>query len=173
MILADFQIRALCAGEHQQMIAPFNELQLNPASYDLCLGNDLLIESAERLDLITYPFAQHTEADPYLLRPGQFVLASTVEVFHMPDDIAGQFLLKSSRAREGFGHLLAGWIDPGYCGSRLTLELHNSRQLHPVALWPGMRIGQIVFHQMAARPLRSYRETGRYNHQPHVQSSLG
>jgi dCTP deaminase len=173
MILADFQIRALCAGEHQQMVAPFREDQLNPASYDLRLGDDLLIESAERPDPVAYPFAQHSEADPYLLRPGQFVLSSTVEVFSLPDDIAGQFLLKSSRAREGLEHLLAGYCDPGWSGSRLTLELHNSRQLHPVALWPGMKIGQVVFHRMDARPLRSYRQTGRYNDQPHVQSSLG
>lgn len=173
MILADFQIRALCAGEHQQMISPFREEQVNPASYDLRLGHDLLIESFERRKLVTYPFALHSQEDPYFLRPGQFVLASTVEVFSLPDDIAGQFLLKSSRAREGLEHLLAGYCDPGWSGSRLTLELHNSRQLHPVALWPGMRIGQMVFHRMDARPLRSYRETGRYNDQPHVQSSLG
>lgn len=173
MILADFQIRALCAGEHQQMISPFREEQVNPASYDLRLADDLLIESAERPEMVAYPFGQHSQDDPYLLRPGQFVLASTAEVFALPDDIAGQFLLKSSRARDGLEHLLAGYCDPGWSGSRLTLELHNSRQLHPVALWPGMKIGQIVFHRMDARPLRSYRETGRYNQQPHVQSSLG
>jgi len=173
MILPDFQIRALCAHSPLQMVAPFDERLLNPASLDLRLGDDLLIESAEHPELVAYPFAHHTEADPYLLRPGQFVLSSTVEVFNLPDDIAGQFLLKSSRAREGLEHLLAGYVDPGFWGSRLTLELHNSRQLHPVALWPGMKIGQVVFHRMHARPLRSYRETGRYNDQPHVQSSLG
>lgn len=173
MILPDFQIRALCAGEHQPMVAPFDEELLNPASLDLRLGDDLLIESAQGPQMIPYPFARHTADDPYLLRPGQFVLSSTLEVFHLPDDIAGQFVLKSSRARSGLEHLMAGYCDPGWSGSRLTLELHNSRQLHPVPLWPGMRIGQMVFHRMADRPLRSYRETGRYNDQPHVQESLG
>lgn len=173
MILPDFQIRALCAGEHQPMVSPFDEALLNPASLDLRLGDDLLIESAQGPQMIPYPFARHTADDPYLLRPGQFVLSSTLEVFHLPDDIAGQFVLKSSRARSGLEHLMAGYCDPGWSGSRLTLELHNSRQLHPVPLWPGMRIGQMVFHRMADRPLRSYLEVGRYNNQAHVQESLG
>jgi dCTP deaminase len=68
---------------------------------------------------------------------------------------------------------MAGYCDPGWHGSVLTLELHNSRQLHPVALWPGMKIGQMVFHQMAATPQRSYAVTGRYNGDATVQGSRG
>jgi dCTP deaminase len=68
---------------------------------------------------------------------------------------------------------MAGYCDPGWNGSQLTMELHNSRQLHPVGLWPGMRIGQMVFHRMSASPLRDYAQTGRYNSQPHVGASLG
>jgi dCTP deaminase len=68
---------------------------------------------------------------------------------------------------------MAGYCDPGWHGSTLTLELHNSRQLHPVALWPGMKIGQMVFHRMAATPQRSYAVTGRYNNHTTVQESLG
>jgi dCTP deaminase len=95
-----------------------------------------------------------------LLQPHQFVLAETLEEFKLPDCIAGQLALKSSRAREGIEHLLAGYIDPGYCG-RLTLELQNARSMHPVALWPGMRIAQIVFHRMTMLPSKDYSHTGR------------
>ena len=172
-ILVDFEIRTLCMGEHQPMVAPFDEALLNPASLDIRLADDLLIESAQGPQMIPYPFERHDADDPYLLRPGQFVLASSVEVFHLPDRIAAQFVLKSSRARSGLEHLMAGYCDPGWSGSRLTMELHNSRQLHPVPIWPGMKIGQMVFHHLASAPLRSYLETGRYNDQPHVQSSLG
>ena len=170
MILSDWQITARC---HGGMVTPFDPELVNPASLDVRLGPTLLIESAEGLELVPYPLAGHTEENPYLLKPGQFVLAHTVETFNLPDDIAGQFMLKSSRARNGLEHLMAGYCDPGWHGSVLTLELHNSRQLHPVALWPGMKIGQMVFHQMAATPQRSYAVTGRYNGDATVQGSRG
>ena len=170
MILSDWQITARC---HGGMVTPFDPELVNPASLDVRLGPTLLIESAEGLELVPYPLAGHTEENPYLLKPGQFVLAQTVETFHLPDDIAAQFMLKSSRARSGLEHLMAGYCDPGWHGSVLTLELHNSRQLHPVALWPGMKIGQMVFHQMAATPQRSYAVTGRYNGDATVQGSRG
>jgi dCTP deaminase len=179
VILADWQITARCEGG---MVTPFDPELVNPASLDVRLGGALLIESAVndacwRFDqhddgMVPYPFADHTQENPYLLLPGQFVLAHTVETFNLPDDIAAQFMLKSSRAREGIEHLMAGYADPGFHGV-MTLELHNSRQLHPVPIWPGMRIGQMVFTTMAATPQRSYALTGRYNGHSSVQASLG
>lgn len=170
-ILADWQITALCMGS-DELVIPFDPELVNPASLDVRLGDTLLIESAASTELVPYPLHQHTEAEPYLLRPGQFVLACTIEAFNLPDSIAAQFALKSSRAREGIEHLMAGFADPGFYGV-MTLELHNSRQLHSVALWPGMKIGQMVFHQMAATPQRSYAVTGRYCGDTTVQGSRG
>ena len=168
-ILPDWQITARCNGG---MVSPFDPELVGPASLDLRLGDTLLIESAEGAKLVPYPFAGHTEQNPYLLRPGQFVLACTAETFHLPDDVAGHFVLKSSRAREGTEHLLAGYADPGFYGV-LTLELVNSRQLHSLPIWPGMKIGQMVFDLMAGIPQRSYAVTGRYNGSSTVQGSLG
>jgi len=171
MILAAWEIRALCEGG---MVPPFDPELVNPASLDVRLGDTLLLESAESPKMVRFPLGNHfTQDEPYLLRPGQFVLAETIETFNLPDFIAPQFMLKSSRAREGLEHLMAGYCDPGWHGSKLTMELHNSRQLHPVALWPGMKIGQMVFHRMSSRPLRSYAKTGRYNNHTTVQESLG
>ena len=170
MILPDHQIHALC---EQGMVTPFDPALVNPASLDVRLGSTLLIESAQGPELVAYPLEGHSQGQPYWLAPGQFVLAQTVEVFSLPPTIAAQFMLKSSRAREGLEHLMAGYCDPGWSGSVLTLELHNSRQLHSVALWPGMRIGQMVFHRMASTPERDYRETGRYNGDAVVMASKG
>ena len=170
MTLADWQIRSRCEGG---MITPFDPALLNPASLDVRLGPTLLIESAQSPELVPYPLHRHSQAEPYELRPGQFCLAQTVEVFNLPDDIAGEFRLKSSRAREGLDQALAVWLDPGWEGSVLTMELRNNRQLWPVGLWPGMKIGQIVFHLMAERPLASYAQTGRYNMDSTVQASRG
>jgi dCTP deaminase len=68
---------------------------------------------------------------------------------------------------------MAGYCDPGWHGSRLTLELHNSRRFHNIALWPGMKIGQMVFHVIAGTPERTYAVTGRYNGHETVMPSLG
>jgi len=170
MILPDIEIHQLCTAG---MVTPFDPSLVNPASLDVRLGHQLLIESCESPQLVPYPLDQHSEADPYLLQPGQFVLAQTVETFNLPPTTAAQFVLKSSRAREGLEHLLAGYCDPGWSGSVLTMELHCSRQLHPVKLWPGMKIGQMVFHRMAAVPERDYSVTGRYNNDQTVMESRG
>ena len=169
MILPDWQIAARCEGG---MVTPFDPELINPASLDVRLGDKLLIESAQSPELVPYPLAGHTQENPYLLVPGQFVLAHTIETFNLFDDIAAQFMLKSSRAREGIEHLMAGYADPGFHGA-MTLELVNSRQLHPVPIWPGMRIGQMVFHRMDSYPYRSYAVTGRYSGYNTVQASLG
>lgn len=175
-ILADWQITARCEGG---MVTPFDpelinpQTLINPASLDVRMGGTLLIESAQGPELVPYPFADHTQENPYLLLPGQFVLAETVEMFNIPDDLAVEFKLKSSRAREGIDHAKAGFGDPGWHGSVLTMELKNNRQLWPVPIWPGMRIGQMVFHQMAATPQRSYAVVGRYNGDSTVQASRG
>jgi len=99
-------------------------------------------------------------------------LAETLELFNLPDDISCQFVLKSSRARSGLNHLLAGWCDPGWHGSKLTLELKNERLHHALPLWPGLKIGQMVFHQMSSVPLKSYAVTGNYNNHLTVMPSV-
>jgi len=49
----------------------------------------------------------------FVLKPGQFILAATVEFFNLPSDIACEFKLKSSLARAGLNHHLAGWCLTG------------------------------------------------------------
>lgn len=169
MNLSDFQIAELCRNG---LVDQFDETLVNPASLDVRLGGSLLIEGAESRDMVRYPFHMHGEGDPYWMRSGQFVLGCTLEVITIPGNLTAQFVLKSSRGREGIEHLMAGWVDPGYRG-RLTLELHNSRQLHAVAIWPGMRIGQLVFSRLDQQPLRTYAETGRYHGDMSVQESRG
>jgi len=155
------------------MVVPFDPDLVNPASIDVLLGDRLMVEVPDRPELQILGISHHTQADPYWMAPGEFCLAETREIFNLPDCIAAQFVLKSSRAREGLEHLLAGYCDPGWHGSRLTLELQNARQMHPIAIWPNMKIGQMVFHKMDAIPARSYAITGRYNGDQAVTASKG
>jgi dCTP deaminase len=169
MPLADFQITNLALAG---MVEPFEPELVNPASLDVRLGDSILIESVVSDAMVPYPLSNHSPTRPYLLSPGQFVLAHTAARLAIPPTLSAQFALKSSRAREGLQHLLAGWIDPGFEGV-LTLELKNVRQSRPVPIWPGLLIGQLVFHPMDADPRRSYAETGRYQGDATVQQSRG
>ena len=168
-ILCDHQIVSLV---RRNLVSPWDEALLNPASLDVRLGENIMVESPLTSHLVHRSIAGHTQEEPFLLQPHEFILAETLEEFQLPDCIAGQLALKSSRAREGIEHLLAGYIDPGYKG-RLTLELQNARSMHPVLLWPGMRIAQIVFHRMSMLPGKDYSMTGRYYGDTTVQESKG
>ena len=160
-VLCDWEIRARC--EKGKMVVPFSEELLNPASLDLRLGDHLMVESIYSPELVRINIAERSENDPFMLQPGEFCLAETLELFNLPDDISSQFVLKSSRARSGLNHLLAGWCDPGWHGSKLTLELKNERLHHALPLYPSLKIGQMVFHAMSNTPMHSYREIGHYN----------
>jgi dCTP deaminase len=171
VIIPDFEIRRLC--EHDRMIVPFDPEQLNPASYDVLLGNHLMVETVSSPELVLVDISDCSKEHPYWLPAGGFALAETFETFNIPDDIAAQFILKSSRGREGLSHALCGYCDPGWNGSKLTLELHSLRQLHPLPLYPGLKIGQLVFSLMSGRPDRTYAVTGRYNGDNGVTASKG
>ncbi len=168
-VLCDWQIRARC--EKGGMVVPFEAELLNPASLDLRLGNHLMVEVDDG-PLLKVNISNKTKDNPYYIEPGIFCLAETCELFNIPDDISAQFVLKSSRARDGLNHLLAGWCDPGWHGSRLTLELKNECKFRRLALYPGLKIGQMVFHAMSQSPMRSYRETGHYNNHLTVMPSV-
>lgn len=170
MILPDFEIARMCLGG---LVTPFDSTLINPASLDVRLGDKVLLEVEEQRNLRAFDISIYNRDTPFLLDPGEFILAHTLETFNVPDDVAGQFALKSSVARSGIEHLMAGYIDPGFNNSVLTLELKNARRSHPVFLWPGMRIGQIIWQRMAATPTTSYRESGRYNGDKSVTASKG
>ena len=169
MILSDTEIQSLITN--QAMVQDHEPELINPASLDLRLGNLIMLESVSSHQMIPLDISRYTAAHPYELVPGQFVLAQTIETFNMPEDIAGLFFLKSSRAREGYENLHAGYADPGWHGSALTLELKNARQLQPLPIWPGLKIGQMVFFRMSQRPALSYAQVGHYNNDQLVAAS--
>ena len=171
MPLPDYEIHHLC--KKHAMVLPFDPELVNPASIDVLLGDRIMIEVAESPELQIHGISGHTAEDPYWLQPGEFCLAETREIFNLPDMLMGLFFLKSSRAREGLEHSHAGLLDPGWYGSRLTLELSNVRRMHALPLWPGMKIGQVAFFKMEAIPNKSYAVSGRYCNDLTVTASKG
>jgi len=93
--------------------------------------------------------------EPIFLHPHEFVLGSTVERLKMPDDLVARLEGRSSLGRLGVViHSTAGFVDPCFDG-HVTLEISNLANL-PIALYPGMRIGQLSFLQMTTAADRPY-----------------
>ena len=71
---------------------------------------------------------EHTEAETFVLEPGRFVLAQTLESVCIPNSLMGFVEGRSSYARLGvMVHLTAPKIDPGFTG-HITLEMANFGQ---------------------------------------------
>jgi dCTP deaminase len=139
--------------------------QLGPSSLDVRLSTDFQrLENMNRshLSLGKRPDAEaYAEKvvlaanEPFYLHPGEFVLASTLEWFRIPSDLAARIEGRSSWGRQGLVvHATAGFVDPGFAGV-LTFELSNSGRL-PIELRPGLRIGQVCFFQMSSPSLIPY-----------------
>ena len=93
--------------------------------------------------------------ESFILHPTEFVLAQTLEWIELPDDLVARLEGRSSLGRLGLLiHSTAGYVDPGWKGN-LTLELSNVANL-PIALYFGMRIGQISFFKMSSPVERPY-----------------
>jgi len=86
---------------------------------------------------------------PFIVQPNEFVLGVTEEKFRLPDDIVARVEGRSSLGRLGIIiHSTAGFVDPGFEGT-ITLEITNINRM-PVALYPGMRVGQLAFETMTS-----------------------
>jgi dCTP deaminase len=84
---------------------------------------------------------------PFYVQPGTFVLGQTLEFVAIRKGLVAHLDGKSSLARRGLVvHATAGWIDPGWEG-HITLELANLGAM-PLALYPGMRVGRLVFQRV-------------------------
>lgn len=156
---------------------------VNGASIDVRLHTEIIVEqyvqqyhSIVELSKKESPTLSAVDISEkgFVLKPSQFILAATVELFNLPNDIACEFKLKSSLARAGLNHHLAGWCDPCWSNSRLTLELKNNLQHHSLLLVPNMKIGQMVFYRCKPVPEEhSYAVKGRYNNTVEVTASKG
>ena len=168
MILSDTTIRAeLDAGGI--VIEPLAEDAIQPSSVDLHVDrffrvfrNDTtpFIDPKEPQDDLT-EFVEVDDGNAFILHPGEFVLGSTRERVALGDDLVARLEGKSSLGRLGLLiHSTAGFVDAGFDG-HLTLELSNVANL-PIAIYPGMKIGQISFLRMSSPAEHPYgsRERG-------------
>lgn len=175
MLLSHHHLHHIVADGILEGADPAN---INPASIDVRLGNTILYEKEESLGPVDLSAKQSVPLEElvlrddgcYVLLPGEFILAQTIEVFNLPDHIAGEFRLKSTGARNGLDQALAVWLDPGWHGSVLTIELRNNWRDQSLILRPGMKIGQVIFYLCYPVPsTASYSVKGQYNNDTKAQ----
>lgn len=166
MILSDRELRArLESGSIVIETLEDPEVQIQPASIDLRLSSTFVVYRLPHVPCIDPrdpgTVNQYTEAveiapdASFVLQPGEFALGSTIEKVKVPTDLVARVEGRSSIGRMAIVvHATAGFIDPGFEG-RITLELSNLGRC-AVKLYPGMRISQIVFHQMTSPAERPY-----------------
>ena len=151
MVLSDRTIKEELA-KGRIVIDPLGEGCIQPASVDVHLDRRLLVFRNSRRALIDIredmsdltEIMEIEDDTPFILHPGEFVLASTLENIELPDDLVARLEGKSSLGRIGLLiHSTAGYVDPGWKG-HLTLELSNVSNL-PVTLYYGMKIGQVSY----------------------------
>jgi dCTP deaminase len=156
VILSDKSIHEeLAAG--RIVIDPLGESSVQPSSVDLHVDryfrvfrNDTtpFIDPKEPQEDLT-ELVEVGDDGRFILHPGEFVLGSTLERVALPDDLVARLEGKSSLGRLGLLiHSTAGFVDSGFHG-HLTLELSNVANL-PIAIYPGMKIGQISFLRMTS-----------------------
>ena len=168
MILNDRTIKEFLK-EGKLIIEPLEEYQIQPSSVDLRLGNEFLIYP-EEIDVLDVKNPEYTDKmekvivdnnEGFIIKPKQFVLATTYEYVKLSDDITAFVEGRSSLGRLGLFIENAGWVDAGFEGN-ITLEFYNANS-RPIKIYPGMRICQLVFAQMKQPAEKPYK--GKYQGQ--------
>jgi len=152
--------------------------QIGPTSIDLRLGFEFDVFNITKnthLDPTKDPEELRREIESYttkihcapmerfILHPGEFALAATLEFVRLPHDLAGRLEGRSTWGRLGLQvHSTAGFVDPGFEGV-LTFELQNFGK-GPLPLYPGVRIAQMCFFQTSRTVLPYVKKPGAKYH---------
>lgn len=158
-MLSDKTIKEYC--ELYDLISPFHNAKLQPASYDLGLDTCFFHDNVGEF-----------VSDKIFLKPNEFVLASTIEVVKIPNNMVGRVEGKSSLGRIGLlTHITAGFIDAGFNGN-ITLELKNVGN-KTICLNDGCDIAQICFILLDKECEHPYDEKhNHYQYQRDVTKSI-
>lgn len=166
MILSDRDIKkALKEGRIEITPKPNLKKQLGPCSIDLHLGDHFAVFKHSKHPFVDLKLSHPAESimqeiivpqgEAFIMQPGDFVLATTVENLKLSDDLVGKIEGRSSLGRLGIiVHGTASIFDPGWDG-KPTMELGNLGVM-PVALYPGMRICAFTFEELSSRAEKPY-----------------
>lgn len=145
-ILVDNQILS-AMHDHHIDIEPFERACLEPATYDMRLGDIAAVSTASTpINLKEHKFLN--------IEPGAMAIVQTLEVLQLSDTVAGRIGPKTDLLRRGVFASTGPQIDPGFNG-RLIVNLINLSP-RPFALRYEEPFLTIEFHQLSGKPDKSY-----------------
>ena len=160
MVLSDGDIKKAFL-QRRIVITPVPNLkeQLGSCSIDLRLGNTFRVFDHSRnayIDPTKKDFSNEItkevkvkKGESFMMQPGDFVLAVTLEKVKIAPDLMGRLEGRSSLGRLGIVvHSTASIFDPGWDG-KPVLELGNLGRM-AVKLTPGMRICAMTFDELSS-----------------------
>lgn len=130
------------------IVSPLVLENINGVHIDLHLGDTLKTYTSD-IDLHHEPQTKEIKIDEngYVLKPGDFVLASTLETVEIPLGYYGFIETKGNISRAGLSsHNTDGHIDPGYRG-KITLEIKNHANVN-VKIYPGIKFVQLFLFRV-------------------------
>lgn len=160
MVLSDRDIKkALRSGRIKITPKPDLKTQLGSCSIDLRLGNTFRVFEHSRSTFINPAKKDYSNeitrmvkvknGQQFVMQPGDFVIASTLEKIVIAPDLLGRLEGRSSLGRLGIVvHSTASIFDPGWDGEAV-LELGNLGRI-AVVLMPGMRICAMTFEELSS-----------------------
>lgn len=160
MVLSDRDIKKYLKARKIKIIpSPDLLTALGSCSIDLRLGDTFRIFEHSKFpyfDMRNKNFSGEVtkvlkveKDEPFILQPGDFVLATTVESLELPNDLLARLEGRSSLGRLGIVvHSTASVFEPGWRG-KVVMEMGNMGRM-PVALYPGMRICALTFETLSS-----------------------
>jgi len=150
MVLGSSRILGLVG---KGLIEDFSPDCLGGAGYDLRLGRLYRLKSDGFLGVSDRrtPKVEEINSKSHTLKPGEYVLAETLERVNMPADLMARVLNRSTLFRCGCG-LYNAVVDPGFTGT-LTFGLKNLSD-REFTVEKGARIAQIVFEEVEGETIK-------------------
>jgi deoxycytidine triphosphate deaminase len=140
------------------VISPLFEEDMQDSGVDLRLAPEFIAFRHSRTPVYD-PLEEHFDprttqesvhvawGEPFILHPGELVLAATLQYIAVPHDLTAQVITRSSFGRLGLITATAVGVQPG-SRNCITLELVNHGRT-PIALYPGARVAELVFFTIA------------------------
>jgi len=144
--------------------------QISDGTIDLRLDNEFIVITRTQLsdldpikkEKIKSKLCQYQKpvkipyGQKFVLHPNELILGSTIEFLSFPNDLMAYVIGRSSWGRLGLIIATATQINPGFKGN-LTLELVNAGNV-PIDVYPGVRIAQLVIHNVSPKEISKYKE---------------
>ena len=120
------------------LIFPFNKERLQPAHYELCLGDEVYVSGQET------PLNLSKQKSGYVvIRPGEIAILSTMETVYVPRNLIAFISIKVGYKFKGLVNISGFHVDPGFIG-KLLFTVYNAGP-NDVVIKRGDKVFMIMF----------------------------